>query len=250
MPLYRLIGPLWLGGAALLLLSALEVVGEVAGRVGFGLVILGVVLRRWNYNPELSYPQSNAGLPVEPSGVPVDDVTQLQLGATVLAYSQGRWWRAEVVAAEPPDRALLHFPGWDRRWDDRYPRHLLQADVSRSARPLRGFQVVDTPPGEAPEYVRRGWVGLVLPVGEGEHGPHALPVTRDFAIPTPLGMTLGRLAGTVRGATGYLTEASLAVEMLAAVAPEAAEWYRENAPRRVAPGMVLFFPADVCRPVA
>ena len=58
-------------------------------------------------------PRSAAGFPVEPSGIPVELETPLDVGSTVLAFSQGRWWRAEVTALEGEEHVRLHYPGWD-----------------------------------------------------------------------------------------------------------------------------------------
>lgn len=77
-------------------------------------------------------PHSDEGLPVEPSGIPVDADTSLYVGSTVLAYSQGRWWRAEVVALEADDQVTIHFPGWDSKWDVAVPKTELQVDIHDS----------------------------------------------------------------------------------------------------------------------
>ena len=80
--------------------------------------------------PIMEFPQTEAGAPVEPSGLPVGPDTILEPGDTVLAFSQERWWRAEVVRLEPGDRVRLHFPGWDAKWDDVFPRNDLQVDLT------------------------------------------------------------------------------------------------------------------------
>ena len=74
-------------------------------------------------------PHSAAGFPVEPSGIPVELQTPLEAGSTVLAFSQGRWWRAEVIALEDEEHVRLHYPGWDRAWDETKPRIELQVDL-------------------------------------------------------------------------------------------------------------------------
>jgi hypothetical protein len=78
-------------------------------------------------------PQSAAGLPAEPSGIPVEPETPLEVGATVLAFSQGRWWRAEVIALEGGERVRIHYPGWDPTWDESVPRSELQVDLGGAA---------------------------------------------------------------------------------------------------------------------
>ena len=53
-------------------------------------------------------PHSAAGFPVEPSGVLVEPETPLEVGSTVLAFSQGHWWHAEVIALEGEEHGRLH----------------------------------------------------------------------------------------------------------------------------------------------
>ena len=79
--------------------------------------------------PGVHVPQSSAGFPVEPSGVPIEPETRLEVGSTVLAFSQGRWWRAEVIDVEGEEHVHLHFPGWDSIWDESMPRTALQVDL-------------------------------------------------------------------------------------------------------------------------
>ena len=79
--------------------------------------------------PLVEFPQSDEGRPVEPTDIPVGPETPLEVGSTVLSYSQGRWWRAEVIGLEPGDRVRLHFPGWDAKWDVTVPREELQVDL-------------------------------------------------------------------------------------------------------------------------
>jgi hypothetical protein len=81
--------------------------------------------------PLFESPQGPEGFPVEPSGVHLEPETPLEIGATVLSFSQGRWWRAEVVALEG-DEVRIHFPGWDSKWDVTVPKTELQADLSGS----------------------------------------------------------------------------------------------------------------------
>jgi hypothetical protein len=73
-------------------------------------------------------PRSSAGFPVEPTGIPVEPETPLEVGSTVLAFSQGRWWRAEVTALEG-EHVRLRYPGWDQFWDESKPRSELQVDL-------------------------------------------------------------------------------------------------------------------------
>src|SRR5262249_3388681 len=82
--------------------------------------------------PIVEFPQSDEGRPVQPSDIPVGPETPLEIGSTVLSYSQGRWWRAEVIGLEPGDKIRIHFPGWDAKWDVTVPREELQVDLHAS----------------------------------------------------------------------------------------------------------------------
>lgn len=77
-------------------------------------------------------PESSEGIPVEPSGIHVDLDTELEIGSSVLSFSQGRWWRAEVVGLEGDDQVTIHFPGWDSKWDVTLPKTELQVDLHDS----------------------------------------------------------------------------------------------------------------------
>ncbi len=86
-------------------------------------------------------PRSPAGFPVEPSGVPVELETYLEVGSTVLAFSHGRWWRAEVIALRGEEHVRIHYTGWDPAWDASVPRSALQVDLGGAAKdgpPYRG----------------------------------------------------------------------------------------------------------------
>ena len=53
----------------------------------------------------------------------------------MLSFSQGRWWRAEVVALESNDDVRLHYLGRDPQGDATVPRHELQAYLGDSIQP-------------------------------------------------------------------------------------------------------------------
>ena len=82
--------------------------------------------------PLVAFPESSEGRPVDESGVYFEPETPLELGAIVLAFSQGRWWRAEVIGFEGEDSVRLHFPGWDSTWDVTVAKTELQVDFSES----------------------------------------------------------------------------------------------------------------------
>jgi hypothetical protein len=96
------------------------------------------------------------------------------------------------------------------------------------------IRITALPPGEAPEAVRRAWVGLELPVIVGQ-------------TQAAKGITLGVLSRrSVDAPPGYAVEGRRALAALESASPEAAAWWRENAPDVLAPGYQLIFPAEVC----
>jgi hypothetical protein len=110
-----------------------------------------------------------------------------------------------------------------RAWRNRTIAHLL---------------IVRTPPGEAPEEIRRAWVGIELPLRRGETEPSAF---QTVGVVSHQGAEMS---------TGYAVRGRAAVDALASLSPEAAAWWRENAPHVVARGYRLWFPSDVCQRVA
>jgi hypothetical protein len=110
------------GGAAMVWLAVvLEKPDPMALNTGFA--------SEFPLMPQIEFPQSKEGVPVEPSEVPVGPDTYLEIGSRVLSFSQGRWWRAEVVGLEPDGKVKIHYPGWDAKWDVVLPRDELQVDL-------------------------------------------------------------------------------------------------------------------------
>jgi hypothetical protein len=90
------------------------------------------------------------------------------------------------------------------------------------------------PPGEAPDWVRQTWVGLELPLIAGQ-------------VQADRGRAFGVLSRRpVVPPSSYAVEGKAAIAILESASPEAAAWWRENAPDVAAPGFQLVFPADVC----
>jgi hypothetical protein len=99
------------------------------------------------------------------------------------------------------------------------------------------IRIVEPPPGEAPADIRAAWVGLELPTLGDRDGPSSHIVA-------------GVLSGEeATFAVGYAVSGRAAVELLAGHAPDAAAWWRTNAPHVLRNGFQLVFPADVCRKV-
>jgi hypothetical protein len=116
------------------------------------------------------------------------------------------------------------------------------------------IRIVDVPPGEAPLEVRQRWVGLVLPLVEGDAGPVKMLAQGVLTGPrVPAGRWKYwwyRLTGRVFVEAGYRVPAIEAVELLAAHAPEAASWWRTNTPHLFAPQKVLVFSPAVCESIS
>lgn len=110
------------------------------------------------------------------------------------------------------------------------------------------IRIIATPPGEAPEEVRAAWGGLALPMATP--GPLTIPTFGVLSGPKPWPASLlARLLGRVNQEHGYAVDAHRAVEILAARAPEAARWWRQNAAGIVRPGKYFLFAAEACEEI-
>jgi hypothetical protein len=110
---------------------------------------------------------------------------------------------------------------------------VIKASMERTVAHLR---IVRTPPGEAPEEIRRAWVGVELPLRARETKPqnHA---------------TLGVLSfrnSECETAYGYSVDARAALKALANHSPTAAHWWRKHAPQILDREYQLWFPPEVC----
>ena len=109
-------------------------------------------------------------------------------------------------------------------------------------------EIVIAPGGDPPDWVRKSWVGLRLPViGDVQemdiHGVSAA---------TPkgkIGRALARLLRRLVPARGYLINAAQAVDILEDSKPEAARWWRENTPQMLDGRANLMFHEWACRRV-
>ena len=109
------------------------------------------------------------------------------------------------------------------------------------------IRIIAAPPGEAPEEVRRAWVGLELPLVAGETGPRAVRGVGVLSGPrTFFGQLFALLTGRSCQEYGYVIDAHQALVLLAEKAPWAAQWWRECAPHAVEPGRNFIFAAEVC----
>jgi hypothetical protein len=108
-------------------------------------------------------------------------------------------------------------------------------------------RIVGVPPGEAPEWVREQWVGLVLPLADGEEGARSVRTWGVLTGPKTLPACLCRLfTGKYTRAYGFVVDAPRALEILAGHAPEAAQWWDTHTAYRQ-PGRKFVFPAEACQ---
>jgi hypothetical protein len=99
------------------------------------------------------------------------------------------------------------------------------------------LRILRIPPGEAPEIIRRAWVGIELPLRRSETDPQPME-------------SVGVLSGQGPALrTGYAVDARKAVKVLATRSPAVAAWWLNNAPHVLAAGYRLFFPSEVCERV-
>lgn len=109
-------------------------------------------------------------------------------------------------------------------------------------------KIVRAPSGEAPEWVREAWVGLVLPLKE--MGLKTMPSIGVLSGPkSALGWFWASLTGEAISTTGYLTYAASAIEILDDARPEAAAWWREHAPKFLREDAEFLFEASACERV-
>jgi hypothetical protein len=110
-------------------------------------------------------------------------------------------------------------------------------------------RITSVPPGEAPLWVREKWVGLELPI----YGP-AIPrnyrtvgvVTGPSSLP---GLLLAVLRRRTQNTPGYMVSGEAALVALEEVSPDAAAWWRANAPGFFQPRRYLVFQETVCTPL-
>jgi hypothetical protein len=110
------------------------------------------------------------------------------------------------------------------------------------------IRIVNRPIGEAPEWVRDAWIGVVLPLrvrkqkvwrGVGVlSGPHTFWAHLS-----------ARLTGRTQRIPGYVVDVRVAVEILARQNAAAADWWRTNAHELLARGSGFIFDTACCEVV-
>jgi hypothetical protein len=111
------------------------------------------------------------------------------------------------------------------------------------------IRIISTPPGEAPEDIRRAWVWLVLPLA----GFRPRRKTWTSGVLTGprshLSFLAAALSGRLKRQVVYNVSGRVAIDALATRSPQAARWWRQNAAHVLRRGWLLGFPAEVCEEV-
>jgi hypothetical protein len=109
------------------------------------------------------------------------------------------------------------------------------------------IRIIAAPPGEAPLHIREAWIGVVLATRSEK--PAQFP---SLGVLTGPGNLVGQFVAALRGRVaieyGYAVNARDAIDTLARSRPDAAAWWRENAPDLLQPQEEFVFAASVCEP--
>lgn len=106
-------------------------------------------------------------------------------------------------------------------------------------------EIIRRPEGEAPDWVRDGWIGLRLPLSENQ--PVTVETVGSVSGPrSRLGLLFAGLTGRTVKTTGYIVWSKTSIEILAADNIKAAEWWVHNAPDLLQPEMTFMFNENVC----
>ncbi len=108
------------------------------------------------------------------------------------------------------------------------------------------IRIIHPPGGEAPDWVRAAWVGLVLPV----NGPEQVAEYRTKGVLTGAQDIFGSLWNILRGRTkmerGYRVRSAVAISLLSTHAPEAAAWWIRNTPHFLEDHQLFIFQETAC----
>ena len=92
------------------------------------------------------------------------------------------------------------------------------------------IRIIKAPPGQAPDWVRKAWVGL-------EMETHPSSGVASF----------GALGGKAENGNGYVVQTTKALEVLEQTQPEAAQWWREHS--IATPSSSLVFALNICQEI-
>lgn len=111
----------------------------------------------------------------------------------------------------------------------------------------RFIRIVAVPPGEAPEEVRRAWVGVRIPLPLFHRHPREWRSSGVLTGPKGLVARVSALlSGRLERHRGYAVAAVAAMAALETRDPAAARWWRENVPHAIRPGKAFVFAAEAC----
>jgi hypothetical protein len=96
---------------------------------------------------------------------------------------------------------------------------------------MERIKIINTPPGQAPEWVRDEWVGLVLPLEENA------PAEDE-------GIQMGTAGGKPENEDGYSVLTQDAIGVLSEKSLDAVCWWEDNLPLAFIPRFV--FRKEVC----
>jgi hypothetical protein len=108
------------------------------------------------------------------------------------------------------------------------------------------IKITDIPQGEAPEEVRKMWVGLILPL--------FIDRERSFITTGVLtgpkswwGTLFALLSGKTVKRNGFTVNSKVAIEILESKSPEAANWWKLNTPCYSNSKKIFIFEKAVCQ---
>ncbi|MBL7129315.1 MAG: hypothetical protein ISS16_10075 [Ignavibacteria bacterium] len=112
------------------------------------------------------------------------------------------------------------------------------------------IRIVKIPLGEAPIHIRKAWIGLILPLLANDYKPQIKHTAGILSGPKSLIGMLGAICfGKTKRKEGYLVDSNIAINLLEQNSPEAADWWKTNAPHIMRPGFGLSFNTDACEEV-
>ncbi|MFA5934578.1 MAG: hypothetical protein WC827_01690 [Candidatus Paceibacterota bacterium] len=97
---------------------------------------------------------------------------------------------------------------------------------------MSSIRIISIPPGQAPEWVRKEWIGVEIPLSEQKSS----------------GIQMGVRGGAAKNVGGYQVETSKAIEALQKKSPMAAKWWKDNVP--LVSIVHLVFSKEVCELVS
>jgi hypothetical protein len=119
------------------------------------------------------------------------------------------------------------------------------ASIRRAATGNWELWITAAPKGEAPLWVREKWVGLTLPLARHSTRPRPFMTSGVLSGPRTLWAWLMAFFGRrFEHKSGYAVSAKLAIELLESRHPEAADWWKENAPHVLRGNRSFLFDAD------